>query len=93
MDDEIKQVGKVYPYEKNGRKIYHKFSYTEIDYDLDGWVDVDRFLPEEYELVTLWLEEGIKNGWHTSAGWKGFRLKDYDVVIYWKKPKYLNILH
>lgn len=70
--------------EHEGKKGF-KYTYKEVKY-LDGWADAELFLPNNFDLVFLKLEEGkTRSGWHTGMGWDGLKLQPTDKVQYWKK--------
>lgn len=56
--------------------------------DIDGWVDVDRFLPGDYDLVYLKIE-GQRSviGWIHGTLWDGLRLSPDAKIRYWKRKE------
>jgi len=61
------------------------FSIAQVERDEEGWADVDRFLPINYEMVQLFIEgKNNLNGWWNGYTWEGFRLRDGDRVLYWR---------
>lgn len=62
------------------------FAYKDVEYDLDGWADCSKFLPEDFDLVHLRLKrEKTVSGWIVGFKWVGLRLKNDDIVCFWKK--------
>ncbi|MFB5619501.1 MAG: hypothetical protein ACE5RC_00005 [Nitrosopumilus sp.] len=79
-----------------GKKITHPFqedkifNYCHVLYEEDGWVDITRYLPLRFDLITLKIKN--KNniiheyrGWWTGSKWEGYRFTDEDKVLGWKK--------
>lgn len=62
------------------------YTYKDVKYDIDGWVDCNLFLPEDFDLVYMKVE-GKKTipGWISGSSWYGLRYKKEDVVKYWKR--------
>jgi hypothetical protein len=94
-----KKVGNIKEYyqvlnKKTGRfsrkPIY--FTYKDIEYDIDGWADCKRFLPEDFDLVLMRLKrEKTINGWISGLAWNGLRLKPDDEVLFWKRRLELSV--
>ncbi len=62
------------------------FSYRDVEYDEDGWVDATKYIPEECDLVILRMDDDRSlPGWWTGNGWDGLRIKRKDKVLYWKR--------
>ncbi len=74
------QVGKQY-----GRGRKHLFPYSMVEYDNAGWVDCDKFLPLDYDLVYLQLDAKILIGWRRDHKWDGLHLRKGDQVYKWKR--------
>jgi len=68
------------------------FRYRDIEYVYDYWVDVNKFLPDDYDIVYLQLTDGRGvTGWLSGNTWEGLRLKPEDEIVLWKrKPEDLN---
>jgi hypothetical protein len=78
------RVGSLYTHNQN--KIKKLFSYTQVEYDCDGWADAKRFLPMLYDLCLLKLKTNeTKAGWSSGANWDGKNVKPEDVVLFWKR--------
>lgn len=64
------------------------YSYKDVEYDIDGWADCARFLPDDYDFVFMRL---LRNktiaGWISGYTWTGLRLKQDDVVVFWKRKE------
>lgn len=62
------------------------FTYRDVQYDIDGWADCARYLPEDFDLVFMRLKrEKTIPGWISGRSWSGLRLKNDDVVLFWKR--------
>jgi hypothetical protein len=73
---------------KVGRKYENQnfVSYCDCNTDYDGWIKTADFLPEDYDLCRLKMENGRTHmGWSTGGGWDGANVKQDDKVIYWKR--------
>lgn len=75
-------------HEKSGKdkKVEVLYTYKDVKYDIDGWVDCQLFLPDDYDLVYMKVD-GKKTmaGWVSGSSWHGLKLKDGDKVLYWKR--------
>ena len=62
-----------------------KFSYSDVEFDKDGWADVSKYLPILYDLMLLKDGAG-KNlvGWYSGSQWDGLRYKGQNVT-HWKR--------
>jgi hypothetical protein len=66
------------------RKIF--YGYQDIPYDIDGWADGKKYLPEDFDLVYMRLKrEKTIVGWINDTCWNGWRLKSDDEVVSWKR--------
>jgi hypothetical protein len=74
------QVGKQY-----GRGRKHLFAYSMVEYDKDGWVDCDNFLPLDYDLVYMKLDNKILVGWRRDHKWDGLHYRNREMVYMWKR--------
>jgi len=62
------------------------YSYQDVEYDIDGWADTLRFLPEDFDLVFMRLKRDTTiPGWFNGSSWTGLRLKSDDKVVFWKR--------
>jgi len=66
---------------------FTKLAYSDIIYDLDGWVDAKKYAPKKQDLVKIKTKNAIMNGWHTGKEWFGISLykKKDKEVLYWKR--------
>jgi hypothetical protein len=62
-----------------------KYSYKDVKYDPDKWVDPKKFLPGEYDLCWLKTPRKTLVGWHTGYMWDGSKIQEDDTVLYWKR--------
>lgn len=71
---------------KGSKKCY---SYMDVKTDYDGWVDSTQYLPVDYDLVYVRVNNGInvrtKVGWYTGYEFDGLHLKDNEKIEYWKR--------
>jgi hypothetical protein len=44
-------------------------------------------LPGDYDLCLLKTDLSAKHGWSTGQGWDGMKIKESDVIKYWKRVK------
>lgn len=78
----IKKVDKEY---KIGEQ-FVRFSYRDVVYDDDDWADASRFLPADYDMMSLKLDTGRKiPGWIQGNQWEALRLKPGNQVLFWKR--------
>jgi len=78
----------VVPDKKTGKDSQKPIQYTykDIEYDLEGWANGQKFLPEDFDLVHMRLKrEKTVPGWISGSSWFGLRLKSDDVVVRWKR--------
>jgi hypothetical protein len=71
--------------EKTGKK--RKFTYSDVEYDADKWVDASKFLPADFDLVfikSLSRKEAI-SGWSIGKKWDGLHIKPEEKILFWKK--------
>lgn len=62
------------------------FTYDDVIYSKDGWADIKKFVPMEYDLVCVKIEGKDRDyfGWWTGSSWEGSKISKNDVVIKWK---------
>ena len=70
---------------KNKRSNGLKYSYKTIEYLDDGWVDVKKFLPYDYDLCSLNTGKKILTGWYCGNSWDGYKIKKEDEILFWKR--------
>lgn len=75
-------------FDKNGKekKVEVVYTYRDVQYDIDGWADSNKYLPDDFDLVYMKIE-GKKTmpGWASGNSWAGLKYKDGDKVLYWKR--------
>ncbi len=75
-----------YKTSESGRQVIVKYTYKDIDFDARGWADATKFIPKDFDLVSFRLQDGkYICGWHTGTGWDGYKLKDEDVILKWRR--------
>lgn len=81
----MKKVGVSFLDEKRDRK----FSYKNILYDENGWADAKKYIPEDFDLVSLKVKdkEPIFYGWSIGKNWDGYKIQREDEVIAWKRQE------
>lgn len=73
------------------RKNY--YNYHDICKD-DIWVDCQKYLPRNYDLVELKTNMGkIFNGWRNGNKWDGRRMKPKDQITHWKRKVFEEVIH
>lgn len=66
----------------------YAMSYCEAEYDVDGWADPNKFLPEPFDLVSLMTDQGKrKTGWWTGYKWECRTLTENEKVCFWSRIK------
>ncbi len=61
------------------------FSYAKIKSEANGWVDAEKYLPADLDLVFLKLEDGkVISGWIFGKIWDGYRLMPNHKVTHWR---------
>jgi hypothetical protein len=62
------------------------FNYDSCEKDERGFVDASKFAPFPFDLCKLILDDGTdKVGWWMGNKFDGRKLKEYEIVISWKK--------
>lgn len=66
---------------------YPLYTYNNVIYDIDGWADVNYYLPNDFDIVMLRVKNIHKPipGWYTGRGWDGLKWNDDYEVLQWKK--------
>jgi hypothetical protein len=60
-------------------------SYTDVP---SGWVSIEDFLPNDYDLLLVKTKSGrIYKAWLSHNIWDGLKIKQSDTVEFWKNPK------
>ena len=83
------KVGTVFEIRQGtGQPWKRKYTYRHVVPESDGWIDVKKYLPDDFDLVWIKRKHGDPvAGWINDRKWYGFRLKLYDSVVGWKKRK------
>lgn len=70
---------------KTGKQ--RKFSYADIDYETNKWVDASKFLPADFDLVYIKTPKRIKTipAWSVGSNWDGLNIKIDEKITHWKK--------
>jgi hypothetical protein len=80
---------KTYPKTGMSRRYPVFYSYKDVEYDIDGWADVNKYLPDDFDLVFMRLKRNRTiPGWVNGSTWEGLRFKNDDVVLFWKKNEH-----
>lgn len=76
-----KKVGFRYPPDNK------KLTYARVETDADGWVDINDYLPADYDLTFVKLDNrsGTFSAWSTGTNWDGEKLSPDDTIVYWKR--------
>lgn len=77
------QVGKncKNPTRKNRRQI----TYSDLKKDKDGWIRIEEGIPQAFDLCLLKFENEYKFGWWNGRSWDGYKIKEGESPLYWKK--------
>jgi len=69
-----------------GHKHPIEYLYSDVEYDQDGYADASKYLPADFDLVSMKIE-GQKPlpGWSHGRSWDGLNLKPGSKIISWKK--------
>lgn len=77
-DNSVKRVG------RNG------YRYTQVKYDDDGFADSSIYLPEDFDMCYLLLDDGkIKKGWWGGFAWDGAVVNKDDTITHWRRQNNL----
>jgi len=49
------------------------------------WIDSNFYLPLDYDLVEVKIDEKIKKGWHALGKWDGLYFPKNAIVNFWRK--------
>lgn len=73
---------------KNPNKTKIQLSYCLVPRDIKGWVDAEKFVPSPYDLCHL-RTNGEKRcaGWWTGWMWFGYKLRESEIVVAWRKDE------
>lgn len=63
-----------------------KIKYTTLEEIYKNWIPIALYLPHPFDIVELKLTpEKIITGWYTGRGFDGYKMKNTDKVIYWRR--------
>lgn len=70
-----------------------KVEYIDVVSDYDGWVEVEKFLPREFDLVHTRVLNSLGQRfnlklWYACGQWDGLKWRDTYKVTHWKRPVY-----
>lgn len=88
------QVGKsrIFKIMKTGKQIRSYMTYSDVKTDYDGWADAEQYLPKEFDLVHLKLNNGKHSkGWRSTTSWDGRKFDPGTVILSWKKMDDLEL--
>jgi len=79
------KVGKDVIYDHKKRK-KRNFLYDDVIYDNDQWADAKKYLPADYDLLYLKIENHprILPGWSVGKKWDGLDIKQDYKITHWK---------
>ena len=80
------KVGKDIIVDKKTNKI-RKLSYRDVEYGIDAWVDANKYLPADFELLYLKIDNSIYCGWLNGTKWDGKMVNEKHKINYWKRHK------
>lgn len=69
---------------KNGYRIAN---YKDVIYDFDDWVDANKFIPMDFDLVTLRSNNKEFKGWSVGMSWDGYRHTGKEEILQWRKAE------
>ena len=76
------------PCQKTAEKA-NTFRYLTTVFDKNGWADAQTAHPIPFDLVVVETTQGKTcPAWWNEKVWAGFRLREKDSVIRWKRRKY-----
>lgn len=77
-----KKVGRIFgPLWQTNRP----FAYSMIEQGPDGWIDADKYLPLDYDLVIIKTDGRPLTGWHGGNIWDGIKVPEGLNVKYWRR--------
>ncbi len=86
-----RKVGVKYPPENNADvapKLWKLFTYKDIDCEPDGWVDVNKYLPKECDLVDVKCSiQKTFSAWVLGNKWNFLNVNPDEKVLFWKRKK------
>jgi hypothetical protein len=67
----------------NSKKVMSYLMIPHV-YDLI-WIDAEKYLPQDYDLVDMKLEKKVVKGWHALGKWHGLKYPKNAIVKFWRK--------
>lgn len=62
------------------------YTYMDVEMDEEGWADVKKYIPFDYDLCLLKLNTGKMGcGWWSGSAWDGYAIQDTDEIAFWQK--------
>lgn len=82
----VLKVGRDNIFDEKKNKL-RPFFYKDVDLEKDGWVDAKKFLPLDFDLVSLKVKgkDKVLTGWSTGNSFDGLRLDQNAEVVFWKR--------
>lgn len=78
------KVGVSYLDEKKNER----YSYKNVFFDEDGWADAKKYVPEDFDLVSVKIKnKKICSAWVNGKTWDGLKIKREDEVLAWKRQE------
>jgi hypothetical protein len=79
------KVGKDFVFDKKKGK-GRGFLYDDVQYDSDQWADAKKYLPADFDLLYLKIENHprIIPGWSIGKKWDGLDMQEKYIVTHWK---------
>lgn len=72
---------------KVGKRYYDgELKFVEVPCNNQGWVDASQYLPEDYVMCRVELDDGTRrSAWHSGNKWDGAWIRESDQILFWKK--------
>lgn len=63
-----------------------QITYADTGCDDDGWVDANKFVPVDFDLVLVRTDKDkTKPGWYCGQRWDGRRISSDEKILFWKR--------
>lgn len=70
----------------------NSFRYLVSKFNKEGWADASKSSPIPFDLVTICTNRNKEiSGWWTGHKWEGARLKNKEIVLFWKRRRYEHL--
>lgn len=77
---------------KKTREKVNSFRYLVTKFNDEGWAESAKACPVPFDLVTVETKTGKRlPAWWAENAWEGYRLKNSDEVLRWKRRLYEHI--